>query len=61
MTRAWRIVIMIVLAMLALGVLLGGAGLLTGASWPRVWSQLSGPFTQLQSQLEQTVAQLPLP
>lgn len=51
MTKVWRIVIAVVLAVLALGVLLGGAGLLTGASWSRVWDPLSENLNALRAQL----------
>jgi len=42
MTRAWRVVLWIVLALLAAGIVLAGAGWLTGASLPRMAELLFG-------------------
>ena len=53
MTRIWKFVISAALILLALGVLLAGAGFLTGASAARVWSVLSGQLDLLRAQLEQ--------
>lgn len=42
MTRIWKYVGIIVIALLVFGVLLGGAGLLTGAEPERVWRIIDG-------------------
>lgn len=42
MTRAWRVVLWIVMALLAAGIVLAGAGWLTGASLPRMAELLFG-------------------
>ena len=62
MAKAWKTVIVLVVILLTLGVILAGAGLLTGASWSRVWTQLSGSLQVLNDQLremERLTAQLP--
>lgn len=62
MAKAWKTVIVLVVILLTLGVILAGAGLLTGASWSRVWTQLSGSLQVLDDQLremERLTAQLP--
>ena len=38
--KIWKYVLIAVLALLAFGVLLGGTGLLTGASLERMWADL---------------------
>ena len=40
MTKIWKYVLITALSLLAFGVLLGGAGLLTGASLERTWADL---------------------
>ena len=40
MTKIWKIVILTALALMVLGVLLGGTGLITGASVERTWKVL---------------------
>ena len=40
MVKIWKYVIVAVLGLLAFGVLLGGTGLLTGASLERTWADL---------------------
>ena len=62
MAKAWKTVIILVVILLTLGVILAGAGLLTGASWSRVWTQLSGSLQELEARLremERMTAQLP--
>lgn len=41
MARAWRLMILVILGVLILGVLMAGAGLLTGASVERTWTALA--------------------
>ena len=53
MAKAWKTVIVLVVILLTLGVILAGAGLLTGASWSRVWTQLSGSLQVLNDQLRE--------
>lgn len=60
LARAWKAVVLVVLALLALGVLLGGAGWLTGASLSRIEAVLRQAYEQLRlqnRQLEETLAQ----
>ena len=40
MNKIWKYVLVVVLGLLAFGVLLGGTGLLTGASLERTWADL---------------------
>lgn len=42
MTRIWKYVGIVVIALLVFGVLLGGAGLLTGAEPERIWRIVDG-------------------
>ena len=49
MTKAWRVVLWIVLALLAAGIVLAGAGWLTGASPLRMAEQLFGGVDEVQA------------
>ena len=51
MAKIWKYVLIAALGLLAFGVLLGGTGLLTGASLERVWADL-GIETRLNALLE---------
>lgn len=42
MTRIWKYVGAVVIVLLVFGVLLGGAGLLTGAETERIWRVVDG-------------------
>ena len=53
MTKVWKIVIIAALVLLAVGVLLGGAGFLTGASAARVWSVVSQRLQEAETGLRQ--------
>ncbi len=48
MSRVWRIVMFIVLALIAAGVVLAGAALLTGASIPRIIELVFGGQAELE-------------
>ena len=51
MAKIWKYVLIAALGLLAFGVLLGGTGLLTGASPERIWADL-GLQTRLTAFLE---------
>ena len=53
MAKIWRVVLFVALAMLVLGILTGGAGLLTGASVQRAWEGLA-----LQQRFDELMASL---
>ena len=52
MTRSWRIVLWIAAALLAAGLVLAGAGLLSGASTGRIISEVFGSRAGLQAELD---------
>ena len=52
--KIWKYVLIAVLSLLAFGVLLGGTGLLTGASLERTWADLD-----LQTRLNTVLELLP--
>ena len=58
MAKIWKYVMVVVLSLLAFGVLLGGTGLLTGASLERTWADLSLQ-TRL-SELSEFIQRIPL-
>ena len=58
MTRAWRIVLWIAAALFAAGLVLAGAGWLSGASTGRIVNEVFGSRAGLQTELDAVLAQL---
>ena len=59
MAKIWKYVLILALVLLAFGVLLAGTGLLTGASFSRVWSALA--LNQRLNIILENFRSLPLP
>ena len=60
MTRTWRIILWITLALLAVGLVLAGAGWLCGASTKRIINEAFGGPSGLLAELDALKARLPV-
>ena len=58
MTRSWRIVLWIAAALFAAGLVLAGAGLLSGASAGRIVNEVFGSKAGLTAELDAVKSQL---